>query len=139
MGLFEVFRAFGIRADSSDASHKIPATVVSDDEVLIAFAAFFDAVGLRLCGLIVETSIAADGHACNIDQGDSAISARFLLRVVQTDIAVDGIVSAPRGFDAVTGVVHTSVVGNHVVSVAAIGQTTNAVPTISIKGAFADN
>ena len=138
-GLFEVFCTSGIGANGDYAPRKIPMTMVGNDEVLIACAAFFNAVGLRLRGLIVETSIAADGHTCDIHQGDSAISAGFLLRVIQTDIAVDCIVSAPRGFYAVTGVIHTSVVGNHVVLVTAIGQTTDAVPTISIKGASADN
>ena len=38
-----------------------------------------------------------------------------------------------------TGIVDTGVVGNDVVLIAAVSQTADAVPTISIKSAFADN
>ena len=38
-----------------------------------------------------------------------------------------------------TGIVHAGVVGNDVVLIAAVSQTADAVPTISVKGAFADN
>ena len=54
-------------------------TMVGNDKVLIACPAFFNPVGLRLRGLVVETSIAGDCHPGDIHQGYSAISAGLLL------------------------------------------------------------
>ena len=137
--LSKVICRFCIGTDGKHPTHKIPLTMVGSDEIPVACPTLFNPVGLRLCVLIVETPIASDRHPGDISQGDPAISARFLLRVVQADVAVDGVVPATRGVDAVTGVVDAGVVGNHVVLVAAVSQPPDAVPTISMKGAFADN
>ena len=114
-------------------------TVVGNDEVLITCPTFFNPVGLRLYLLIVETSIAGDCHPGDIHQGNPAISARFLLRVIQANIAVDSIVLATRGINAVMGIVYAGIVSNDVVLIAAISQTADAVPTIAVKRALADN
>lgn len=98
--LFKVFCRFCIGTDDEHPTHEIPMTVVGNNEVLIALATLFNPVGLRLCVLIVEASIAGDSHPGDIFQGNSTISARFLLRVVQADIAVNGVVSATRCVDA---------------------------------------
>ncbi len=54
-------------------------TMIGNDEVFIARPTFFNPVGLRLCVLVVEASIAGDRHPGDIHQGNSAISAGFLL------------------------------------------------------------
>ena len=137
--LFKVVCRFCIGTDSEYAPHQIPLTMVGNDEIPVACSTLFNPVGLRLCVLIVEASVAGDRHPGDISQGNPAISARFLLRVVQANVAVNGIVPATRGIDTVTDIVDAGVVGNHVVLVAAVCQPPDAVPTISVKGAFADN
>ena len=113
--------------------------MVCNDEVLIAFAGFFNPIGLRAFLLIVETAIGVHRHASDIAQTNPAISAMFFLRIVQADIATDRIVLPSGCLDTMSGVAHTGVIGNHIVLVSTITQSTDAISSIPVKGASADN
>jgi len=79
-------------ADQSDPASDIAPTVIAHDQVNVNAASLFDAKGLGGRLTIVYATVRRHGHAVDVLQEDAGVSPGFPRRVIQADIAHDGVI-----------------------------------------------